>query len=160
MTTSQLRLAFTAMIRCVSATDDALAWYCILQLIAAIKETPSGISTTAVAPPLDLTDPHASLSDSKHDESTTLSPLELSVLTLARGHLLLTLIDQTTSVNLILLKTLLEQIWVLVREEDLDGEGREGLVKVVFQTLGEGLDATKKEEGTKYWMFRGDELVG
>lgn len=41
-----------------------------------------------------------------------------------------------------------------------EGEnGRQALVKVVFNTLGEGLDATKREEGVRYWLERGEELA-
>lgn len=187
MSASQLRLAFTTMIRCVSNSDDALAWYCLLQLTDAISAIP--ISTAATRPPasLEQTASLAVLADdvagtedqtsdrefdeenTRLDEATMLSPLELQALSLQRGHLLLTLIDQTTAVNLILLRSLLEQIWSFIRAEGNDVEtgakraqgetGKEALVKVVFNTLGEGLDATKREEGVQFWLNRSEELL-
>ena len=183
MSPSQLRLAFTTMIRCISATDDALAWYCILQLIQAIRSLP----TSAASPPTPTTsaalpqpasptiaesatgqrDFDEEASSTRLDESSLLSPLEQRALTLPRGALLLTLIDQTTSVNLILLRKLLDEIWAFVREEaegvgvSKEGEEtpKEALVKVVFGTLGEGLDATKRSEGVRYWLEHREELA-
>lgn len=186
MSASQLRLAFTTIVRCVSATDDALAWYCILQLIDAIRALPASTSTptptssaiapqpgaSAPAPPTTSRDFDEEASSTRLDETSSLSPLEQRALTLQRGHLLLTLIDQTTSVNLILLRKLLDEIWYFIREEGAgvdevmgkaaDGEEspKEALVKVVFGTLGEGLDATKREEGVRYWLEHSEELAG
>lgn len=184
MSASQLRLAFTTMIRCVSNSDDALAWYCLLQLIAAIKAIPAASSTSsslsvpspssestssssALISTTDATDlaDDASIPREFDEESTTtrldeaivLSPTESAALTLQRGHLLLTLIDQATSVNLSLFRTLLAQIWEFVKEEE-SGEGKNALVKVIFSTLGEGLDATKREEGVRFWMEKRSEL--
>ncbi|KAL8279383.1 hypothetical protein RQP46_008195 [Phenoliferia psychrophenolica] len=181
MTTSQLRLAFTTMVGCLSNSDDALAWYCVQELISTIANLPpSPTSNTALlestppsrslSPVTDLTSTDASpepptsrdFSDApptRLDEASTLSPLETLALQLPRGHLLLTLIDQTTAVNLVLLRSLLDRIWDFVREEE-EGEAKDALVKVFFGTLGEGLDATKREEGVRYWMERGEELDG
>ena len=176
MTTSQLRLAFTTMVGCVSNSDDALAWYCIMELIAAISALPRLSAPPLPLPSLppshsdlsDLASPEPSPSTSRDfsdsastrlDEASTLSPLETQCLQLPRGYLLLTLIDQTTAVNLVLLRSLLDRIWDFVREEE-DGEAKDALVKVLFGTLGEGLDATKREEGVRYWMERGEELDG
>ena len=191
MSASQLRLAFTTVIRCVSNSDDALAWYCILQLMSAISSIPlSSPSTIPSPPPSTLTPAHEANANvprdfddddptTRLDEASSLSPLESTALQLRRGHLLLTLIDQTTSVNLILLRSLLAQIWEFVKEEGSEKEnevlgevmsaergaageesGKEALVKIVFNTLGEGLDATKREEGVRWWMEHGQELNG
>ena len=174
MTTSQLRLAFTTMVGCASNSDDALAWYCILELIAAISALPRLSAPPSALPSLppshpdlsDLASPKQSTSrdfsdsaSTRIEEASTLSPLETQSLQLPRGYLLLTLIDQTTAVNLVLLRSLLDCIWDFVREEK-DGEAKDALVKVLFGTLGEGLDATKREEGVRYWMERGEELDG
>ncbi|KAI5476400.1 peroxisomal membrane protein [Pseudohyphozyma bogoriensis] len=171
MSTSQLRLAFTTLIRCVSNSDDALAWYLILQIIAALEVLPTSSSPpptpssseidaslaadhqTATAPKRDFDDHPTRL-----DEAAHLSPLETTVLALPRGHLLLTLIDQSSSVNLVLLRSLLEKVWELVKGEG-DKDAREALVRVVFGVLGEGLDSTKREEGVRWWMERGEELA-
>lgn len=174
MSASQLRLAFTTMIRCVSNSDDALVWYCLLQLIDSIRALP--ISPPSASISLSTAESEASTTTALGDDSAssrefdeessttrldsaiTLSPLESTALKLQRGHLLLALIDQTTSVNLILLRTLLDQIWEFVKEEQSGCEEKAALVKVVFNTLGEGLDATKRDEGTRYWLERRDEL--
>lgn len=190
MSASQLRLAFTTIVRCVSSSDDALAWYCILKLIEAIRALPASSSelksastlTFSAPPPQPATSSSSSTppptnrdydeeaTQTRLDESSSLSPLEQRALTLHRGHLLLTLIDQTTSVNLILLRKLLDEIWGFIKEEGAGVDAvlsgaeeetpKEALVKVVFGTLGEGLDATKREEGVRYWMEHGEELAG
>lgn len=174
MSAPQLRLAFTTMIRCLSNEDDALAWWCILQLIEAIKLLPSSaapsspvrLETTAQTVLASVDEDEEPINSGREfdaaeaptnlSDAVPLSPLETQALELPRGHLLLALIDQTTSVNLILLRSLLEQIWEFIDREE--GEGRDALVKVLFSTLGEGLDATKREEGVRWWMERGSEL--
>jgi hypothetical protein len=160
------------MIRCVSNSDDALVWYCLLQLIEAIRLLPVSSPTTSSIPSIDGPTTEALVDDSassrefdeestttRLDSAITLSPLESTALKLQRGHLLLTLIDQTTSVNLILLRTLLNQIWMFVNDEVRGSEEKSALVKVVFNTLGEGLDATKRDEGVKYWLEKREELA-
>lgn len=174
MSAGQLRLAYTTMIKCVSSSDDALAWYCILELIKAIRSIPlasSPLPLSSSSSDTSTSTAHASIAlgralDTDEDTTTTrleeaeeLTPLEQSALSLPRGHLLLTLIDQTKSVNLILLRTLLGHIWEFIKEER-GGEGKESLVQIMFGTLGEGLDATKRDEGVRYWMSRGGELRG
>lgn len=197
MSASQLRLAFTTVVRCASNSDDALAWYCIMQLVDAIRALPptassseaptatssalarasghtaavvqvsEAVTSDAVIPPATGREYDAEATQTRLDEASNLSPLEIRALSLKRGHLLLTLIDQTTAVNLILLRKLLDEIWTFVKEE---GEGdqaareqeespKEALVKVLFGTLGEGLDATKREEGVRYWLERSEELA-
>lgn len=164
MTTSQLRLAFTTMVSCVSRSDDALAWYAIEQLTSAISLLP--LSSPSPPPPPSPTDlslvpaPLRDFSDAgptRLDEASSLSPLETLALQLGRGHLLLTLIDQSTAVNLVLLRSLLDRIWDLVGQEP-EGEPKHALIKVLFATLGQGLDATKRDEGVRYWLDRADEL--
>lgn len=145
MTPSQLRLAFTTMVRCLSNADDALAWYCIIQLLAVI---------CAIVP-----SPPSPAPETAPPAAQDLSPLELRALSLPRGHLLLILIEQTTVVNLILLRTLLDRIWELLGEE-VGGDGREALVDVLFKTIGEGLDAGKRGEGVRVWLERRGELGG
>lgn len=230
MSASQLRLAFTTMIRSLSNFDDSVAWYCISRLISKIESTPvitplsaavdpSSSSSSTPRDELNLTaslassstDPSSSLDATKNDqrsaeldrileldrqeqlsnpttrldESSSPSLIESKALSglKERGHLILILIDQLTSVNLLLLETLLDRIKRFVEEEDrvVDevrggstgsssggrrkkgderSEGRDALVKVLFTTLGEGMDATKREAGTRWWMEHGKELTG
>ncbi|KAM0749468.1 hypothetical protein T439DRAFT_381790 [Meredithblackwellia eburnea MCA 4105] len=170
MTTSQLRLSFTTMVRCVSNSDDALAWYIVQQLLDAIERLPvsrpsSSISFSSSTTISDNNTPTTTTSASldptpttRLDEANSLSPLETQALSLPRGHLLLTLIDQLTSVNLVLLRTLLDKIWLLIDEEP-DNEGKGAVVEILFGTLGEGLDSIKKEEGVRFWLEKGVELL-
>lgn len=190
MTATQLRLGFTTMMRCISASDDALAWWCILQLVDATASIPispapvSPSSPTKNAPgrPMKalsaLTDldgkqqeavqqaASAEDYDPNKDQPTRLdeaggpTPLETQALELRRGHFLLTLIDQITVINLVLLRSLLDRIWEFILEEEQEERderrrrGKEALLKVLFATLGDGLDMTKREEGIRWWLAR------
>lgn len=165
MTASQVRLAFTKIVQCASTSDDSLAWYCITELLSSIQAIPTSPSSRAVTlpPPAPSSatlpaDSDATPPTTRLDESPSLTSLELATLKSARGHLLLTLIDQLTAVNLVLLRSLLGEIWTLVKEEK-DGEAKKALGDVVFKTLGEGLDASKREEGVRWWLERGAELT-
>lgn len=46
-----------------------------------------------------------------------------------------------------------------MNDEVRGSEEKSALVKVVFNTLGEGLDATKRDEGVKYWLEKREELA-
>ncbi|KAK4047724.1 hypothetical protein OIV83_005232 [Microbotryomycetes sp. JL201] len=190
MSASQLRLAYTTMIRCVSLSDDALAWYCIEQLISAIERTPLSRETASdvaqngtndgdesknLPPGSTPRDYDAEAEHPRLDEASNLSPLEQTAQRSSRGPLLLALIDQTTSVNLVLLTSLLDHIWRLIKLEsgpatrfkkkerqdnkpERNMSTREAFVNILFQRLGEGLDATKRAQGIKYWLDRRDEF--
>lgn len=193
MTASQLRLGFTTMMRSVSMSDDALAWWCILRLVDAISAIPvipsyddrdskkstasTALSTLAkVKPEQREAIQHAASAEdydpnkehpTRLDEIGGPTPLETQALRLQRGHLLLVLIDQVTVVNLVLLRSLLDKIWTFVLEEEregsqdaMSGQAREALLKVLFGTLGDGLDMTKREEGIRWWLARRWELKG
>ncbi|KAK4056859.1 hypothetical protein OIO90_002109 [Microbotryomycetes sp. JL221] len=200
MSASQLRLAYTTMVRCVSSCDDALAWYCIQQLIDAIEDIPvvaSSLAETPTAPTSSVgtstteqkdtglppgSEPRDYDAEQNHprlDEASNLSPLEQAAMRSDRGALLLTLIDQTTSVNLILLAKLLDKVWEFIKvESTVDGVGftgdetskkgkrtrpvstKQAFVDILFQRLGEGLDATKRAHGIAYWLERRDEFAG
>ncbi|CAG8744380.1 11786_t:CDS:1, partial [Dentiscutata heterogama] len=76
---------------------------------------------------------------------------------LNRGHLLLTLIDQIRSVNLILLETLLVKIKYFLQAEQ-EGIGKQAIKKALFNALSTGLDYTKKDTGVKWWLLEGPKL--
>jgi len=165
MTAPQLRLAFTTMIRFASATDDALAWHAILQLVTALKQLPTSPQSTPTGP-ASPSPPAANVPDAPRvfadgtrlDEAAPSSESEDVVLSLPRGKLLLTLVDQASACSLFLLEGVLEQVWECVREEGC-AEGREALGRVVFGVLSEGLSKEKRGEGVTFWMERGDQLV-
>ncbi|CAG8747351.1 11197_t:CDS:1, partial [Funneliformis mosseae] len=88
--------------------------------------------------------------------------LTKAALYLRRGHLLLTLIDQVKSVNLIFMENLLTKIKEFLKEERSDGKESDGsgvglsaLQKVLFDVLSNELDYTKKEFGVKWWLSEG-----
>lgn len=87
--------------------------------------------------------------------ATPLTPLDSRILTLPRGGHLLTLISLLPSVSLRLLPSLLSTIETLVREEPLC-HGRAAVGEWMFGVLGEGMDASKRTEGTRWWMERGE----
>ncbi|KEI37032.1 uncharacterized protein L969DRAFT_90095 [Mixia osmundae IAM 14324] len=200
MTSSQIRLAYTTMVKRASEVDDALAWYCVAKLIKTIQDIPphaledtnalaasdvpresnlaSLSSSEAVQDALGRSQHEArferdSESDDKpEDVSTRLddvagpSPLESHALSLRRGHLLLVLIDLIPAVNLTLLLTLLDTIAQLIQAEGHTGEragaarleGKDAIVKVLFATLGEGMDSIKRQAGAHWWMQHRTEL--
>lgn len=181
-------------------SDDALAWWCILQLVDAItaipilasapdsktkskdskQQTKTALSSLAnVEPEKREAIQHAASAEdydpnkehpTRLDEIGGPTPLETQALQLRRGHLLLVLIDQVTVVNLVLLRSLLDKIWGFLLEEErhvpaegddeVSSQAREALLKVLFGTLGDGLDMTKREEGIRWWLARRWELKG
>ncbi|CAG8450895.1 14551_t:CDS:2 [Racocetra fulgida] len=110
---SQLRVAYTTVIKSLSNTDDALTFSCLEKLIKRIEDTPAS-----------------------H---------------LHREHLLLTLIDQVQSVNLVLLETLLTKIKYFIQTEQ-DRIRKRAMKKALFDALSTGLDYTKKDTGVKWWL--------
>ncbi|CAG8640452.1 2411_t:CDS:10 [Ambispora leptoticha] len=82
-----------------------------------------------------------------------------AALYLQRGHLLLTLIDQVGTVNLIFLETLLFKIKYLISLES-NGIAKSALQKALFDVLSKNLDYTKKDAGVKWWLNEGREITG
>lgn len=177
---SQFRVAYTTIIKSLSNTDDALTFLCLEKLIKKIEDTPISALT-----PLD-TDKSKKMipiesSYGPKDESTLMSSDKSSYSTfvdsagenrsvkneddeiqsfvshLNRGHLLLTLIDQIRSVNLIFLETLLAKIKYFLQAEQ-EGIGKQAIKKALFNALSTGLDYTKKDTGVKWWLSEGPKL--
>lgn len=149
MSAAQLRLAYTAVIRRASQTNDALAWLLITRLIAATEAiTPAVVSRLPArhshAQPLTRSRPRGQPSERKpegrpqdeprsagkvdereddlRDPATGSSDAETAALHSARGHLLLVLVDQLAAVNLTLLLPLLEQVRRLLACEPQEGK--------------------------------------
>ncbi|GAA5917798.1 hypothetical protein JCM5296_007569 [Sporobolomyces johnsonii] len=177
MSPSQLRFAFSTMVYAVSQTDDALAWWCIRELLAAIEALPTSTATNAPEPDSAAVEPARpplrDLSDNTDgdlaalpppptlpDPSPTAAPtLESRSLSLPRGALLLALIALLPSINLVLLLSLLSHIERLIRLEPAGSDGRTALAEWVFEVLGTGMDVVKREEGVRWWLDHGEGLV-
>ncbi|RIB13625.1 hypothetical protein C2G38_1719009 [Gigaspora rosea] len=169
---AQFRIAYTTIIKSLSNTDDALTFLCLEKLIKKIEDTPLSALT-----PLD-TDKSKKMipiestlmSSDKSSYSTFVDStgenrsvknkddeIQSFASHLNRGHLLLTLIDQIRSVNLIFLETLLAKIKYFLQAEQ-EGVGKQAIKKALFDALSTGLDYTKKDNGVKWWLSEGPKL--
>ncbi|GAA5978204.1 hypothetical protein JCM11641_001135 [Rhodosporidiobolus odoratus] len=169
---TQFRLAFSTMVDGVcSAGDDALAWWNIQELLAAAEALPVAASmpsldpadvaalpsgNTAFAP---SAPPPPALPNLSPDTAGSATPLDTRALTLPRGGYLLALSSLLPSVSLPLLPPLLSILEDLLRAELPDHDGRSAVVEFVFEVIGEGMDARKREVGVEWWMERGGELM-
>ncbi|GAA5916575.1 hypothetical protein JCM6882_002547 [Rhodosporidiobolus microsporus] len=139
---SQFRLAYSAVVAAVSSTDDALAWWAVQELLAKIETLPVSSSS-----------PSASSAPSPTSPSS--STLDTRALSLPRGAHLLTLTSLLPSLSLRLFPLALSSLETLLRLEPPESDGRKALVEYLFGVLGEGMDAAKRAEGTRWWMERG-----
>lgn len=171
---TQLRLAYSTVVQSVSNVDDALAWWCIREVVAAIVRLPassdSGSATSPAVANVD-TPPRRQLEDDSDpsqlvespavaDKATIAPPtLETRSLTLPRGALLLILVSLLPSVNFVLFRSLLTEIARLVSLEPIEHDGRKALGEWIFEVLGTGMDVVKREEGVRWWLKNGRDLI-
>ncbi|GAA5956218.1 hypothetical protein JCM8115_001654 [Rhodotorula mucilaginosa] len=173
LTVTQMRLAYSTTVAAVSKTDDALAWWCIEELLERIESLPvseaassheqDALSATwkaASAPsssaaPAQVADPALS---SSPDESKLVTPLDTRASTLPRGPYLLALSALLPSVSLVLLAPLLSHLERLVRLEPVESDGRAAIVEAIFEQVGMGMDAVKRKEATEWWLLHASEL--
>ncbi|KAG9298910.1 hypothetical protein G9A89_015932 [Geosiphon pyriformis] len=175
----QLRAAYTTLIASLSDIDNTTVWYCLENLLKKIEGISPFTTKTVTDLPqkvlsaqrdLDQSKPENatsifsssySLSESKPqgEESTNEKNIVEAALHLRRGHLLLTLIDQIGTVNLIFLEVLLAKIKSFIEVEPY-GIARLALQKALFDSLSTGLDYTKKETGIKWWLSEGRAIAG
>ncbi|GAA5851336.1 hypothetical protein JCM8547_004212 [Rhodosporidiobolus lusitaniae] len=177
---TQFRLAYSTLVAAVSSSDDALAWWCIEELLAAIDKLPvatppvetsssssllSGLGNDDSAPLTSSSGPSSITSTAVTSPSAAppppafpLSPLDGRASSLPRGIHLLTLTSLLPSVSLRLLPRLLTSIETLIWEEPLGSDGRRAIVEYAFERIGEGMDAVKRGEGTRWWMEKGEGL--
>ncbi|CAI2180777.1 11479_t:CDS:10 [Funneliformis geosporum] len=180
----QLRVAYTTVIKSLSEVDDALAWLCLEILIKKIESIslhkdshPEFSHHTEGSVDKDFIEKQQSKNQNEAVEREQQDPLysqqkeeeenlTKAALYLSRGHLLLTLIDQVKSVNLIFMENLLTRIKEFLKEERSNGRkdsvgsgiGLSALQKVLFDVLSNELDYTKKEFGVKWWLSEGSKL--
>ncbi|GAA5928485.1 uncharacterized protein JCM15063_003891 [Sporobolomyces koalae] len=174
LSATQLRVAYSTMVRSASIADDALAWWCIRELLAAIDRLPVSVPPSErsllLLPATHQTPSMRDLSeDSIQDSASTTSPaandtiapptLETRALELPRGNLLLTLISLLPTVNFVLFRSLLGEISRLVKLEPVEHDGRKALAEWIFDVLGSGMDVVKREEGIRWWLENGRSLL-
>ncbi|GAA5907246.1 hypothetical protein JCM8208_006730 [Rhodotorula glutinis] len=184
---TQLRLAYATIVAGVTAAgDDALAWWCVEELLTRIDTLPLS-STSAISlvneqkaapsrsvalrdlaeneepsgPPAAglATAAAAAADDPAIDNDATITPREQRVLALPRGAHLLVLVSLLPAVSLSLLPTVLSALEALVRHEPVGSDAREALVQECFAVLGTGMDAVKRGEGVRWWLERGRGLL-
>lgn len=166
LTVTQLRLAYATTVAAVSKADDALAWWCIEELLERIESLPtthreggSSASLENATAPGSLAAPsHASDPASTADESQLVTPLDTRASTLPRGPYLLALSALLPSVNLVLLPPLLSHLERLVRLEPVESDGRAAVVEAIFEQVGMGMDAVKRKDATEWWLLHGADL--
>ncbi|BGP02611.1 hypothetical protein NBRC10513v2_003713 [Rhodotorula toruloides] len=160
---TQLRFAYSTTVGAVSNTGDALAWWCIEELLARLEALPvstEGPASTTEPMPVPSADDLVKGADvPPASEENVVTPLETRAMTLPRGAYLLTLIALLPSVNLVLFSPLLSHIERLIRQEPVNSDGRNALVEATFEQLGAGMDAVKRKEATEWWLRRGRGLV-
>ncbi|KPV75457.1 uncharacterized protein RHOBADRAFT_53432 [Rhodotorula graminis WP1] len=184
---TQLRLAYATVVAGVTAAgDDALAWWCVEELLARIDALPpSNSSATSIAaeqastprrtvalrdlaeddgptarPVAEVATAAATAADAPSiDDDAMITPAEQRVLALPRGAHLLVLVALLPSVSLSLLPTVLSALEALVRHEPVGSDARDALVHECFAVLGSGMDAVKRGEGVKWWLERGRGLL-
>nr|CAG8478226.1 14077_t:CDS:2 [Entrophospora candida] len=172
LTVGQLRAAYSIVIRSLSETDDALAWVCLEKLIKAIEDLPTTDNIYSDTNSNIIHSINNILKKNNPSSNNNLQPtnspfinqliksnnekfiIESAALLFHRGHLLLTLIDQIKSVNLIFLKTLLLKIKNFLTNEP-NSISKNAIQKVLFDALSTELDYTKKEAGVKWWLTEG-----
>ncbi|GAA5846040.1 hypothetical protein JCM9279_004765 [Rhodotorula babjevae] len=187
---TQLRLAYATVVAGVTAAgDDALASWCVEELLVRIDALPPSTAAAAsldaeqasassrtvalrdladddarAAPPAtELVTPTvtttAAAVPSANDDDATITPREQRVLALPRGAHLLVLVSLLPAVSLSLLSSVLSSLEALVRDEPVGSDAREALVQECFAVLGTGMDAVKRGEGVRWWLERGRGLL-
>ncbi|GAA5981779.1 hypothetical protein JCM10908_004606 [Rhodotorula pacifica] len=172
LTVTQLRLAYATTVAAVSKIDDALAWWCIEELLERIESLPLAVdsqtasrqktvssgssdeSSLASSTPLAQGIPAVSASE----ESDSVAPLDARASTLPRGPYLLALSALLPSVSLPLLPPLLSHLERLIRLESPTSDGRAAVVEAVFEQVGMGMDAVKRKEATEWWLLHSEGL--
>ncbi|KAK9893838.1 hypothetical protein P389DRAFT_174721 [Cystobasidium minutum MCA 4210] len=155
---SQLRLAFASMIACLTDLDSEEVDVCMAKLINAIELKAPGpsLSTTGEVPLADVSVSGIEVKSSqKGPARPDISPkaLEAAAVKSRRGHLLLVLIDQLSTVTLEKMEDLLPTVQAFLNEEKrASAESRVAMVQVLFNTLSGGMDMIKRESAAKWWL--------
>ncbi|PKY42731.1 hypothetical protein RhiirA4_442154 [Rhizophagus irregularis] len=167
----QLRIAYTAVLKSLSDIDDTLVWLCLDILIKKI-ESISNPNTGSISQNTTNKDLEQQLINQQEQINQKLKVFEQkkqdeqenlvkAILYLKKGHLLLTLIDQIKSINLIFMENLLTKIKEFFKQEkenEIKSNSNIGLFalqKVLFDVLSNEIDYTKKNVGINWWLNEG-----
>ncbi|CAB4381360.1 unnamed protein product [Rhizophagus irregularis] len=171
----QLRIAYTAVLKSLSDIDDTLVWLCLDILIKKI-ESISNPNTGSISQNTTNKDLEQQLINQQEQINQKLKVFEQkkqdeqenlvkAILYLKKGHLLLTLIDQIKSINLIFMENLLTKIKEFFKQEkenEIKSNSNIGLFalqKVLFDVLSNEIDYTKKNVGVNWWLNEGSKLL-
>ncbi|KAG0215402.1 hypothetical protein BGX28_010107 [Mortierella sp. GBA30] len=163
----QLRAAFTTMIRSLSETEDAMAWLCVERLLEKIQEyddlaeaeAQTDVESRAVAISALKEEQQDMKKEKVLEQVCTPATMTRAVPTSftglqrekERGQLLLALFDQLSSVNLVFVETLGQQIRALLIKEI--PTGRKALLKCLLDVIGgPAVDHTKRDWAVKWYL--------
>jgi hypothetical protein len=129
------------MVDCLAEQDSTMAWYTVQRLMYAIdslsSEEPAG-------------------DDVSNDKKFSNDTAEVAS-TVARGHLLVTLLDQLPTVPLEQLGLLMERIQTYLQAEQ-PSLARSALVKILFDNVSQSLDFSRKEQAIKWYLSLANKL--
>jgi hypothetical protein len=153
---SQLRLAFATMMACLAELDEEKTRICINKLEQAIETIPLGPSRQKSPDVLLAEISQGALTPAKEAPiSSEVAPkaLETAALESRRGHLLLILIDQLSTVDLEMMNELLGKVRNFLQEERSAPESsRAALIAILYNTLSGGMDMVKRESAANWWL--------
>lgn len=161
LTIVQLRLAYASMVSCLTELASSDVSMCISKLLEAIESRPPGPSgvVSADVPLADISRSNTGATLADEGPETSAKRLETAALRSRRGHLLLVLIDQLSTVHLEEMERLLPKIQGLLHAESkAPRESRTALIQVLFNTLSGAMDMIKRESAAKWWLEHRTEL--
>lgn len=94
----------------------------------------------------------ASVANSASTFSSNATPPAPPASLLRQTHLQLVLIEQLSTINLVLFQSTLSYVRRYILAEEEGGATRNELVNKTFETISQGLDASKKEAGIRWWL--------
>ncbi|KAG0269769.1 hypothetical protein DFQ27_002185 [Actinomortierella ambigua] len=140
----QLRAGYTTLVKALSEIDDGLAWLTVERLLERIHDyddvllANSATVTEAMMP-------------EKQSGQQPQQQLQLERIR-ERGELTLAVVDQLTSLNLIFVESLGQQIRTLLAQEP-SVQNRRSLLKCVLDVVGsQAVDQTKREWAVKWYL--------
>ncbi|KAF9167358.1 hypothetical protein DFQ26_004837 [Actinomortierella ambigua] len=140
----QLRAGYTTLVKALSEIDDSLAWLTVERLLERIHDyddvllANSATVTEAMMP-------------EKQSGQQPQQQLQLERIR-ERGELTLAVVDQLTSLNLIFVESLGQQIRTLLAQEP-SVQNRRSLLKCVLDVVGsQAVDQTKREWAVKWYL--------
>jgi hypothetical protein len=161
LTISQLRLAYARMVGCLTDLESKQADLCIFKVMQSIERTAPGPSQVQSSdmPLAEVSQSATKGTPEKEGPDTSAQSLEAAALRSRRGHLLLVLIDQLSTIHLDKMEQLLPRIPIFLHEEQpAPRASRVALIQVLFNTLSGAMDMIKRESAAKWWLEHAAEI--